>query len=706
MSHSILADYVNAGWALVPIPQGQKGPIAQGWNLRERCITDPEVAEHLDGNVGLAHAYSGTCAIDCDDLIKAREWFAQRGVKLGDYLNAPDAVLVSSGRENRAKLLYRLPAPLPSFKLDGLELRCASRTGATVQDVLPPSIHPDTGQPYEWTYGDDLIGDWRALPELPEPIALLWQNLIKPDTKIVRTRTAPRTNLGKARELIGYHNPDGEYDNWLKVGMALHYETEGGLDGLDLWDEWSSSGSKYKGRADLELHWRSFHVDTDNPVTIASLRIDTVAEADEFDIITEEEVAAANLPALRKATTPAALKEALNLLQRDKTGRVFSELTNLIPVLSIPEFYGSHIALDTFKDALVIAPYGTSYWRTLRDTDYTAMRLWLEGPANFHPTTRDKVRDCVHYIAEDQKVDTAQNWLTSITWDGKPRIRDFFVLYMGTIATEYEYAVGEYLWTALAGRIMEPGCQVDMTPILVGPQGVGKTQGVKAIAPAPEHYAEIKLGGDEDAIARKLRGVLIAELAELKGLRTGELEAIKAFMTRTHEKWIPKYVEFATEFARRVVFIGTTNEHEFLNDSENRRWLPLTVSSVDVEAIKRDREQLWAEGLAVWMEKGIRWRGAASLAAAQHEGYKISDNWADIVEQWVKDHGSADSLKISDVLLQAIGLDARHVTRVHEQRAARILGDLGYKNTTVRVGLEKKVTRMWVKKLDKGDPTQ
>lgn len=700
MSRPILAEYVNAGWALVPIPHGEKGPVSAGWQLRVRCITDPEVAEHMDGNVGLAHAYSGTCAVDLDDLEKAREWFAQRGVDIDAYLSDPAAVRISSGRENRAKLLYRLPKTLPSFKLDGLELRCASRSGFTVQDVLPPSIHPDTGKPYEWAYGDDLVGDWRHLPEIPPAIHEIWLGLVKPDTKIVRERAAPpRANMGKAREWIGHHDPDGEYEDWVKIGMALHHETEGGLDGLDLWDEWSASGTKYKGRADLESHWRSFHKDTENPVTIASLRVDTVVLVDELETITTEMVEEAKLPALR---TPAALKEAMNQLQRDKTGKVFSELTNLVPILSIPEFYGAEIAHDSFKDALVIAPYGTEYWRPLRDTDYTAMRLWLEGPANFYPTTRDKVRDCVHYIAEDHKVDTAQKWLTSLKWDGKPRIRNFFVLYMGTIATNYEYACGEYLWTALAGRIMEPGCQVDMTPILIGPQGVGKTQGVKAIVPAPEHYAEIRLGEDEATTARKLRGVMVGELAELKGLRTSELESIKAFMTRSHEKWIPKYAEFSTEFARRVVFIGTTNEHDFLVDEQNRRWLPITVSAVDVEAIKRDREQLWAEGLALWMEQGIKWALAQELAVEKHEDHKVSDNWADIVEQWLADHGAANCLKTNDILLQAIGLDPRHVTRVHETRAARILTQLGYTRITKRI--DKKVQKVWVKTIDKDDP--
>ncbi|MCV5824559.1 virulence-associated E family protein, partial [Escherichia coli] len=82
----------------------------------------------------------------------------------------------------------------------------------------------------------------------------------------------------------------------------------------------------------------------------------------------------------------------------------------------------------------------------------------------------------------------------------------------------------------------------------------------------------------DDDLARKMRGRLVAEIGELRGLNTKELESIKAFVTRTHENWIPKYREFATQFPRRLVFVGTTNEDEFLADKTgNRRWLPVEV---------------------------------------------------------------------------------------------------------------------------------
>lgn len=187
---SIVSDYVAYGMALVPIPAGTKRPVLPGWNKPENAITDPDQAAELAGNIGLAHAYSTppTMALDIDDMARAVPWLAERGIDLGALLDAADAVQIVSGREGRIKLLYTLPpgcAPRESIAIKGavvaegrerqvtvLEFRCATRDGLTVQDVLPPSIHPDTGLPYRW--GGK--GTWRAIPVIPNLLLTIWQD--------------------------------------------------------------------------------------------------------------------------------------------------------------------------------------------------------------------------------------------------------------------------------------------------------------------------------------------------------------------------------------------------------------------------------------------------------------------------------------------------------------------------------------------------
>lgn len=688
MSRPILAEYCAAGFVLVPIPPGEKGPVAKGWNERERCVADPYIAEVLDGNVGLAHAYSGTCCLDLDDIPAAREWFALRGLDVDTWLNAPDAVMILSGRENRAKLLYRIDAPVPSFKLPGFELRCASSTGKTVQDVLPPSIHPVTQKPYTWAYGDEVMGHWSNPPLLPADLGTLWMGMIRTPSKLPKAEREWTANAQEARKILAQHDPDGDYlEVWLPLGAALHYEFGGSEEGFLLWDEWSSKGSKYKGPADLDTHWRSFHCDHDNPVTLASFRVDRASSIEEFDVV---DVAVAqkteNERALAAATraAPATVREAINLLKRDKHG-VLNTLPNVLTILAIPEVTQHQISYDTFKDGLMTAPVNSTEWRPIQDTDYTAMRVWLENVGNFHPVSKDMVRDAVHYLGVQNQMDTAQQWLKGLKWDGIPRVESFMPRYMGTIDATYERSVGKYLWTALAGRIMAPGCQVDMVPILVGKQGLGKTQGIKALVPHKDFYVEIRLDEPDDTIARKMRGTLVGELNELRGLRTADLDRIKAFVTRTDEKWTPKYMEFATTFSRRLVMVGTTNEDEFLVDDENRRWLPVRTSGVNVAAIMRDRDQLWAEAMDIWLAEGVQWEEAERLARGAQTDYVVEDNWAAMIGTWLEDNGDGP-IRIHDVLLQAVGLNPTQVTRSHELRVGKILRDAGYNKTVTSVG--------------------
>ena len=171
---NVVESYIDAGFALVPIPYGKKAPAIRGWNKRSNTISSLDQIERLTGqNIGLAHAYSGTCAIDIDDFIKADEFFSDIDINLTNLLMADDAVQIKSGRDNRAKLLYRTTEILATFKISDpdtiVEFRCAASNGLTVQDVLPPSIHPDTGKPYTW------MGDYKKLPMLPAQLFDYWK---------------------------------------------------------------------------------------------------------------------------------------------------------------------------------------------------------------------------------------------------------------------------------------------------------------------------------------------------------------------------------------------------------------------------------------------------------------------------------------------------------------------------------------------------
>jgi hypothetical protein len=268
-------EYAEYGWVLCSIREGEKRPRGDGWNKRENGITDPDRAQHLIG-AGLCHAFSRTCAIDIDNVDLARVWFRERDIDLDALMKADDAVQIVRGDASHGKLLYALPEPLPTKQIKDesksimiFEFRCGATTGNSAQDVLPPTVHP-SGKRYEWRFNNEM-GDWRSLPVLPKALHDIWLSMISPKVERKAAALIPTMPVTELRLLLNQEDPDMTHDEWVKVGMALHYETGGSEEGLALWDEWSAKGSKYKSHEELEYKWQSFRDDHPNPVTLGSL---------------------------------------------------------------------------------------------------------------------------------------------------------------------------------------------------------------------------------------------------------------------------------------------------------------------------------------------------------------------------------------------------------------------------------------------------
>ncbi len=252
----IINDYISYGWALIPIPPKSKGPIKKQWNEKTNAITTLAQAMNLTGNIGLAHLYCKkvTAALDIDDYAKAKVELAKYSLDLDQLFSADDAVAISSGRSNRGKLLFHMPLnikPPASQKVTDsqgntiFELRCGSKNGLTVQDVIPPSIHPETGQAYEWAGN----GHWSKLPTISLKLLEAWNRIAGNFNEADKNQSGPTlisdTNqqlVSDLKHALGFINSD-DRDLWIKLGLALK-----GLEdnGYDLWIEWSKKSSKFE----------------------------------------------------------------------------------------------------------------------------------------------------------------------------------------------------------------------------------------------------------------------------------------------------------------------------------------------------------------------------------------------------------------------------------------------------------------------------
>ena len=322
------------------------------------------------------------------------------------------------------------------------------------------------------------------------------------------------------------------------------------------------------------------------------------------------------------------------------------------------------------------------------DANYEELRIRF-GQLGYSPvSSTDAVRTAVKLVARGNRRDSAIEWGSSLKWDGVPRIEMGMVRYFGATASEYSRAAGMYLWTALAARCMEPGAKVDIVPVLVGAQGTRKTSGVTVLAPWQSAFAEVSLGSLDANTSRKLRGRLVCEFGELRGLRTKEGEHIKEWLSRTHEDFVPKYQEFTTSFPRRCIFIGTTNNTEILDDATGeRRWAPLHTGLVDVDALVKDRDQLWAEGIARWRAAGVApWMVLETLARDQHQEFKVTDAWEGPIRSWLSLNGmdgaegptrGEEGVTVTEVLTSAIGMPLQKITRSEQMRCANVLTGFG-----------------------------
>ena len=272
--------YLRHGWKLIPMPYGKKGPTHANWNQPGNWLDSPQ---HLPEafNIGLGHAYSGTMALDVDDWEKAAQTLSAAGIDLQTLYDAPDAVTIESGNPGHGKLLYAMPfgLVLPSkkliyensegVKLNYLDFRCGTSAGTTVQDVIPPSMHPDTGQAYRW--GGK--GQWSRLPTIPFELLTFWQEQLVTPEPTVSASNFLSTDLSEVRSALVYLPPDCDRTEWLTVGMGLHHlgmRTNQLPEAFAVWHEWSAGGGeKYKGQRDLEIVWNSFKA-TQTSITIAS----------------------------------------------------------------------------------------------------------------------------------------------------------------------------------------------------------------------------------------------------------------------------------------------------------------------------------------------------------------------------------------------------------------------------------------------------
>lgn len=532
----------------------------------------------------------------------------------------------------------------------------------------------------QWTYCEPV--EQRERPALPEQSGASGEQSV---------------TLAEARSALAAIPNDGEgigYDEWRDLIFALHY-IDDGLDGLALAHEFSARSSKYDADFLEQRVWPYIRRERSNVITGGTI----LRKAAEYGWAPPDELVAQELATVNEDGDDVDEGNEPSLpkgLDRDQNGVIKNTLSNITLMVGHASATGYEVAHDAFQGQTMIAEAdGRKQWRPFKDSDYTQLRLRCEAWGG-KPIGREAMRDAVDWVAETREFDSAIQWLTQEVpeWDGVERVGPFFAQYFGVDDSEYTRACGRYFWSALAGRVLTPGVKADMIVVLTGTQGLGKSSGAKAIVPDPQFFFEVDLRDSDADLARQMRGKLLGELDELRGMSKRDMEHVKSFASRTHEQWIPKYREAAYTYPRRCVFLGTANAHQFLMDETgNRRFLPLTAGEVDVDAVANDRLQLWAEARDLYQQSGVLYAQAEELARQYHAQYQWQDPWESAIADWLGEASLTDEtvcngdtpFATEDVLRSALDVPVGRQGNRDAARVSSIMRKLGYESTRMRV---------------------
>ena len=293
-------------------------------------------------------------------------------------------------------------------------------------------------------------------------------------------------------------------------------------------------------------------------------------------------------------------------LQRTKQGNVEASLMNAIKILvNDPNLQGVRKNdLTGFIDKTDVLP-----WRDEPgpwDNDDSAMlRVYIAR--YYNEFKRQDLDDALVDVTARRRYHPIKEYFNALPeWDGVPRAESIFIDYLGAPATQYTKEVAKRWLLAAVLRIHRPGCKFDYIPILSGPPGIGKSTLAERLAGAwfsdNLTFEDMK----DKTGAEKLRGYWILEIAELKGMRKAEVEAVKSFASRQVDIYRPAYARRVEAHPRAAVFIGTSNASDYLRDTTgNRRFWPVTCTGKTErhpwDLTPDDVRQIWAE-VVTWYE--------------------------------------------------------------------------------------------------------
>ena len=385
----------------------------------------------------------------------------------------------------------------------------------------------------------------------------------------------------------------------------------------------------------------------------------------------------------------------LSSLETNDNGKPRPVIANAIHALTLSLEWRGVLAFNAFDGSIVKlreppmrsnerpAEYAIGEWN---DTDTSLAAAWLSRHADVHLNPK-LVGRAVYTVAQQKRFHPVREYLSALKWDGRVRLPGWLATYFGSEQNPYTEAIGTMWLISAVARVYSPGCKVDHAIVLEGPQGAGKSSALEVLAGMPWFSDTPVIFGEKDSY-EALRGVWIYELAELSALRRSDVEAQKAYISKRHDRYRRPYGEGPIQWPRQVVFAGTTNDSKYLIDpTGNRRFWPVACGTISTEALKTDRDQLWAEAV-VRYEQGEKWHIESPelmRMASEIQGARVQeDSWETLVGRWLDTEKAkylidqGHGLSLADVASVALSIRAENLDKAVTTRVGIIMRKFGW----------------------------
>lgn len=375
------------------------------------------------------------------------------------------------------------------------------------------------------------------------------------------------------------------------------------------------------------------------------------------------------------AVKPAADEPWREQLLYTAKGGMVAHAFNVALILGNDRRWKGVIAYDSFSSKirkLKTPPYGGTPgdWSDLDDVRVT---LWLADVYGLCVKSAT-VLEAVNAVAHDNAFHPVRQFLDGLAWDGTPRLEQWLQNHLGVADSEYARRVGKRWMVSAVARVFSPGCKADSVLILEGLQGAGKSTSMAVLG--GEWFMDTPFNlGDKDGY-QAIRGKWIVELGELDAFNKAESTRAKQFFSASVDTYRESYGRRVLDVPRQCVFVGTTNQDEYLkDDTGNRRYWPVTCTRVDIEGLRASREQLWAEAVAAYRAGDVWWveRDEAELFAAEQDKRYQADMWEEPIIHYLMHQHIGDAVTGAHILEKALNIDPSHWGKPEQMRVGKIM---------------------------------